>query len=241
MLIKTRGIILRTLKYGETSLIMDIYTENYGLNSYIVGGVRNKKSTTKSGSLQIMSLVEIVAYHKSAKTLYRIKEISALILYQSIPFEILRSSVGMFMIEILKNTLKDNEENPELFYFIYNWFIYLDQTKESVANLHLNFMLSLSEYIGIQPRDNYSVNNPIFDLREGQFIARMPDHPYFLDESYSELLYDYMMQERESVHELSCSNTQRRFLLEKLIQFYKLHVDSIKELHTHQILNEILA
>ena len=80
MLIKTRGIILRTLKYGETSLIMDIYTENYGLNSYIVGGVRNKKSTTKSGSLQIMSLVEIVAYHKSAKSLYRIKEISALIL-----------------------------------------------------------------------------------------------------------------------------------------------------------------
>lgn len=241
MLIKSRGIILRTMKYGESSLIMDIYTEDYGLNSYIVGGVRNKKSKTKSGSLQLMSLVEIVAYHKNVKALYRIKEVSALRLYQKIPFEILRSSVGVFMIEILKNTIKENEENPELFYFIFNWFMFLDTTDSPVTNLHLNFMIELSEYLGIQPRDNFSVNNYIFDMMEGQFVNTIPDHAYYLDKEYSELIYDFMMQERESVHEITCSNLQRRFLLDKLILFYKLHIDSMKELHTHLILNEILA
>ena len=107
MLIKTKGIVLRNLKYGESSLILDIYTEDFGLNSYIVSGVRNKNSKSKSGGLQLMSLVEIVAYHKNKKALYRIKEFNFAHIYKRIPFEILRSSVGTFMIEILKNTLKE--------------------------------------------------------------------------------------------------------------------------------------
>ncbi len=241
MLIKSKGIILRSIKYGETSLILDIYTENYGLNSYVIGGVRNKKSKTNIGGLQLMSLVEIIAYHKNIKTLFRIKEINSAHLYKRIPFEILRSSVGMFMIEILKHTLKENEENPDLFQFIFSWFKYLDETENSISNLHLLFMLELAEQIGIQPRDNFSLNNPYFDLMEGQFINSCPNHQYYLDALPSELLYDFMMQEKEYVHEIKCSNTQRRFLLDKLIQFYKLHIDNIKELHTFQILNEILA
>ena len=160
MIVKTRGIILRCIKYGETSLIMDVYTEHSGLNSYIVGGVRNTKSKTQSGSLQIMSIVDIIAYHKSVKALFRIKEISAGHLYQQIPFDILRSSVGTFMIEILKHTLKENEENFVLFDFLFEWFIHLDMTPHSVSNLHLLFMLELAEKIGIQPRDNFSINNP---------------------------------------------------------------------------------
>ncbi|WP_235298546.1 DNA repair protein RecO [Portibacter marinus] len=241
MLIKTTGIILRSMKYGETSLIMDIYSRDYGLNSYIIGGVRNKKAKTQAGLCQIMSLVEFVAYHKNTKGLFRIKEISSAHLYQRIPFEILRSSVGMFMIEVLKNVLKDDEENPKLFSFIFQWFLFLDQTPTSVNNAHLLFMIELAGEIGIQPRDNFSVNYPYFDLMDGQFISDTPDHHYFLDLTESESLYDIMMQEREYVHELSLTNVERRNILDKLILFYKLHIDSMKELHTYQILNEILA
>lgn len=241
MLVKSTGIILRSLKYGETSLILDIYSRDYGLNSYIIGGVRNKKSKTQAGLCQIMSLVEFVAYHKNTKSLFRIKEISSAHLYRRIPFEILRRSVGMFMTEVLKNVVKEDEENPELFDFIYNWFLFLDQSTDSVSNLHLLFLLELAEQIGIQPRDNYSMNNPIFDLMDGQFIRDLPDHHYFLDAEDSEHLYDMMMQERSDVHELPLTNTQRRLLLDKLIQFYKLHVDSMKDLLTYPILNEILV
>lgn len=241
MIVKSRGIILRSLKYGETSLILDIYSEGYGLNSYIVGGVRNKKTKTSAGSLQIMSIVDFVAYHKNIKTLYRIKEINTAVPYARIPFEIMRSSVGTFMVEMLKNILKENEENPELFEFIYDWFTYLDSTSYSVNNLHILFMLQLAEKIGVQPRDNYSVNNSIFDLKEGQFVKTAPNHSLHLDSLSSEILYDFMMEEKETVHELTCNNAIRRILLDKLIRFYQLHVDSVKEVHSHLILNEILS
>lgn len=241
MLVKTTGIILRSLKYGETSLIMDIYSRDYGLNSYIIGGVRNKKSKTQAGLCQIMSLVELVAYHKNTKSLFRIKEISSAHLYQRLPFDILRSSVGMFITEILKNTIREDEENKELFDFIYDWFIFLDQSKSSINNQHLLFLLELTEHIGIQPRDNYSINNKYFDLVDGLFVSSLPDHQYFLDLEHSELLYDLMMQERSFVHELMINNSQRRILLDKLILFFKLHIDTIKELHTYPILNEILS
>ena len=241
MLVKSRGIILRSLKYGETSLIMDIYTRDHGLNSYIIGGVRNKKSKTQAGLCQIMSLVEIIAYHKNTKSLFRIKEVSPDHLFQRIPFDIMRSSVGMFMIEILKNTIREDEENPDLFDFIAEWFLFLDQSSNSINNVHLLFMLELSEYIGIQPRDNFSVNNPYFDMMDGQFVSAVPQHRYYLDPIESEVLYDLMMQERDYIHELSLSNGQRRIILDKLILFYKLHIDTIKELHTYSILNEILS
>ncbi len=241
MLAKTKGIILRSLKYGESSLILDIYTEDYGLNSYIVGGVRSKKSKTKAGGLQLMSLVNVLAYHKGNKSLFRIKEINAVQLFRRIPFEILRSSVGMFMVEVLKNTLREAEENKALFDFLFESFTYLDETDEKTSNLHLKFMLDFTEFIGIQPRDNYSMNNAYFDLVEGQFISGRPDHKYFLDQEGAELLYDLMMHEKESVHEFEITNAQRRFLLDNLILFYNLHIESMKALKTYQILNEILA
>ena len=241
MLVKTTGIILRSLKYGETSLIMDIYSRDFGLNSYIIGGVRNKKSKTQAGLCQIMSLVEIVAYHKNTKSLFRIKEISSAHLYQRIPFDIMRSSVGMFMTEIIKNTIKEDGGNASLFDFLYDWFLFLDQSSMSINNIHLLFLLELSVHIGIQPRDNFSINNRYFDLAAGQFISKTPEHHHFLDLDQSEMLYDLMMQERDFVHELTITTRQRRILLDKLIVFYKLHVDTIKELHTYAILNEILS
>jgi DNA repair protein RecO (recombination protein O) len=242
MLVKTKGIILRSIKYGESSLILDIYTQGHGLNSYIVSGIRNKKSKVKVGTLQLMSIVEIVAYHKKAKGLFRIKEVNIERLYQRIPFDIKRSSVGIFMIEIIRNAIReDEEENQQLYNFLEDWFIFLDATTEAVSNLHLLFLIELAQYIGFQPRDNFSLKRTFFDLQEGQFIAQSPEHQYYMDPPEAELLYDFIMQEREYVHELKCSNTERRKLLDMLILFYKLHIDTIKTLHTYKILNEILA
>lgn len=229
------------MKYGESSLILDIYTEEYGLHSYIIGGVRSKKSKTKAGGLQIMSLVELIAYHKNTKALFRIKEIQPTILYKKIPFEILRSSVGQFMIELLKQVLKDTEENAALFLFIVEWFYYLDDTPHKVSNVHLRFMIELAELIGIQPRDNYSVHRPYFDLSEGQFIEEERANHHCLNTKTSELIYDLMMSDRESLHDLNFSNEERRNILDKLIQFYNLHIEAMKPLNTHQILNEILT
>ena len=117
MLIKTRGIIFRAKKYSVTSLIVDIYTEEKGLRSYIISGVRKKRSAVSASLLQMMSLVDMVAYHRDDKDLTRIKEIKAAHVFQSLPFDVRKSAVGQFMIEIVRKTLRETEENPTLFEF----------------------------------------------------------------------------------------------------------------------------
>ena len=121
MLIKTRGIIFRAVKYSETSIIADIYTEEKGLRSYIISGVRSKKAKVKASVLQVMTLVDMVAYHRDNKELNRIKEIKAAYVYRSIPFDIVKGAVGLFMIELARKTIKEAEENPGLFNFLFNW------------------------------------------------------------------------------------------------------------------------
>ena len=131
MLLKTRGIIFRTIKYSETSIIADIFTEEKGLHSFIISGVRNPKSKVGSGLFQVMSLVEIVAYFKNDGKLNRIKEVRSAHIYQSIPFQIEKMAVGMFMAEVCQKSIKTAEENQELFDFLMEVFIFLDKTKNT--------------------------------------------------------------------------------------------------------------
>ena len=134
MIIKTRGIILRTVKYSETSIIADIYTEGVGLRSYIISGVRTQRSRVAMGLLQVMSLVDIVAYDAPGK-LNRIKEIHAAHIYTALPFDVRRSSIGLFMAEVTRRTIRESEENEALFAFLFDIFQYLDETAERFTNL----------------------------------------------------------------------------------------------------------
>ena len=117
MLIKTRGIVFRAVKYSETSFILDIYTEEKGLRTYIVSGVRQKNARVKPSLLQLMTLVEMVVYHRDDKSMTRIKEIKAAHIYHSIPFDIRKGAIGMFMIEVARKTIRESEENRALFQF----------------------------------------------------------------------------------------------------------------------------
>ena len=141
MLIKTRGIILRSMKYGETSIIADVFTEQKGLRSYIISGVRSAKARHSAGLLQIMSLVDMVAYHRDDKDLNRIKEIKAAYLYQNLPFNMVKSAVGQFMAELAQKTLHEPEQNQTLFDFLFHAFQSLDESTDPVGNYHLQFML----------------------------------------------------------------------------------------------------
>ena len=122
MLVKTKGIVFRTLKYGESSLILDIYTEELGLRSYIANGVRKSKSRQHAAHYQLMSVLDLVVYEQNNRDLNRIKEIKLDIIYERLPFEIERSSVGIFLLELCQKSIKEKEQNSKLFHFIRNWF-----------------------------------------------------------------------------------------------------------------------
>jgi DNA repair protein RecO (recombination protein O) len=241
MLIKTRGIVFRTIKYSETSVIVDVYTEERGLRKYIVNGVRSKKARISPSLLQVMSLVEMVAYEREDRDLQRIKEIRPAYVYHSLPFNVRKGAVGLFMAEIARKAIRESEENRSLFNFLFNSFAYLDETRESISNLHLVFLLELSVHLGFVPGGRHSAVTPFFDLMGGVFVEKLSSqHTHYVDEALSGFLHELLHSSLQSSHEITLSRDQRRSLLLLLIDYFRLHVERMPEIHSHLILQEVL-
>ncbi len=241
MLIKTRGIVLRSIKYSETSLIVDIYTEARGLQKYIVSGVRSKKARTKASLLQVMTLLDLVAYYRENRDLHRIKEMKPAYVFHHIPFHVLRGAVGLFMAEVARKTIREAEAHPELFEFLFTTFRFLDKTSGPVHNLHLHFLAHLSSFLGFIPGDDFDEQTPYFDLQEGVFVAEMPRHAYVLDMEESALLYELLRVDRVGAASVKMTAEQRRRLLEQLLLYYRLHIENLPEINAHRILHEVLG
>ncbi|PHN01739.1 DNA repair protein RecO [Flavilitoribacter nigricans] len=239
MLLKTRGIVFRAIKYSETSLIVDIYTEARGLRKYIVSGVRKAKSSVSAGLFQVMSLVEIVAYEREGKDLNRLKEIRPAYIFTGIPFDLRKGAVGLFMAEVARKTIRESEENPSLFDFFFRSFQHLDQTDQPVVNLHLHFMLELSTFLGFTPGGDHTEETPYFDLQEGVFVGETGSHPYFLEESLAVYLYQLLESSMESSHGVKIGREERRKLLLNLLDYYRLHLEGFPEINAHLILQEV--
>lgn len=241
MLIKTRGIIFRSVKYSETSLIVDIYTEEKGLRSYIVSGVRSKNARIKASTLQVMSLVDLVVYHREDKTLTRIKEVQSAYVYRSTPFHLIKGTIGLFMIELTRKTVREEaEQNLPLFNFLFESFSILDRTEEPVSNFHLSFMLQLSGFLGFMPGGEYSKLTPIFDLEEGIFVPTAPGHPHFLSAEQSQIFDALLQFPPEQSHQIKISRDVRKVMLRELLHFFRLHLEQLPEINAHQILEVVL-
>ena len=241
MLVKTRGIVLRAKKYSESSLIVDVYTEALGRRSYIISGVRKKNARVSASLLQVMSIIDLVVYHREDKTLTRMKEVRSEIIYQELPFNTLKQAVGLFMIEIAGKTIRETEENPRLFQFLYDSFLYLDRTHKPVANLHLHFMLHLTTHLGFLPGGEATPETPVFDLAEGNFVADSASHKYDVAPGLSEHMSQLLLLSRTEAHQVDMTRSERRQLLRRLLDFYRLHIDQFPDINTHTILESVLS
>jgi len=239
MLIKTRGIVFRNQKYGETSVIIDVYTEEKGLQTYIVHGVRKAKARVSPSLVQVMSLIELVAYSRDDRTLHHTREIRPEVVYQSIPFDLKKGAVGLFMVEMARKSIREVEENRPLFDFLHGSFLFLDQIQASVANFHLYFLCELAAYLGFQPDGTASEETPFFDLQEGSFTSAIPDHSHYVGEAHSLLLSQLLASTPETVGGISLSRPDRRALLHHLMDFYRLHIEHFPTIHSHQVLEAV--
>ncbi|HEY6900792.1 MAG TPA: DNA repair protein RecO [Puia sp.] len=242
---KTKGIVLKTVKYGETSLIATLYTELFGLQSYIVSGVRtsSKKGPGKANLFQPSAILDLVVYHNDLKNLQRIKEMKWAILYQHIFFDVLKNAVALFMVELLTKCIKQPEPNPDLFYFIEDAFTYLDASEGRVqANFPLFFMLHLAGFFGFRIQDIYTEKTPYLDLQEGQFVAEHPEHPQVLEGNHSYITAQLLRaQQPEELRELPLNQETRRTLLQAYQLFFALHVPDFGEMRTLQVLQTVLS
>ncbi len=238
-MLKTKGIVLKTIKYGETSLIVEILTEAKGIRKYIINGVRSAKAKSPASLLQVMSLVEIVAYENEGKELNRLKEVRPFYVYRSLPFEIRKGSIGLFMAEVCQKTIKEQETNPSLFEFLSGTFQWLDETADSVANFHLAFLVRLSVFLGFVPNGRYSMERPFFDLMEGMFCAAPPGHMHYLLEEKSILLDRLLATPMTQSYTLHLTREERKAMLGHLIAYYRLHVERLPEINAYEVLREV--
>jgi DNA repair protein RecO (recombination protein O) len=242
---KTKGLVLRTVKYGETSVIATIFTELFGLQSYLVNGVRasSKKGAGKVNLFQPSAILDLVVYHNELKNLQRLKEFRWEHLYHHILSNVKKNAVALFMVELLTKCLKQPEANPDLFNFIEDAFLHLDRSTESItANFPLYFALHLPVFFGLRIDDNYSANNIFLDLEEGSFVQRLPSHPHFLEDRQAYITSQLLKTQRpEELKEIKLNHEFRRNLLYAYETYYALHIQDFGKLKTLPVLKEILG
>ncbi|WKK86557.1 DNA repair protein RecO [Marivirga arenosa] len=228
MLHKTKGIVISHVKYGETSIIIQIYTEKFGIQSYIENGVRKAKAKNKMAIFQPLTLLDLVVYKKSNSSINRISEIKVSPPFRSIPYEIIKSSMGIFLAEMLNHILRGEEdENPLMFEFIEKSLVYFDQKESFYVNFHLQFLIQLTAFLGFKPANAHEMIQEVSDFHH---VKLRPDEIQKLEE----------LIENDISEEVKLTGEQRQQLIKVIIFFYQIHSHSFKEIKSLKILHEVL-
>lgn len=242
---KTKGIVLRNIKYGETSIIATIYTELFGVQSYIVKGARqaSKKSSGKGIYFQPSALLDLIVYHNELKNLNFIKEYQWSYLYQHVLFDVVKNTVAMYVVEVMQHCLKQPEANPELFYLAEDTLKQLDNGNATLtANLPLYFTLHLGSELGFRIQGEYSAETPVLNLQEGFFSSHKPDHPYYLEGDLAKATSQMLaVNFYNDLEDLQLSKHIRRQLLLSYQNYISLHIPDFGTIKSLPILQEILS
>lgn len=242
MEIKTKGIILQTVKYGDKSLIVKIYTQQMGLQSFMIKNVissQNKKS--KLAIYQPLNLVQIDYKYKESSSIQFIKEINLSYSYKSLPFEIAKSSIGLFICELLNNCLRIEQQEKNLFDYVYHSLEFLDNYEGKISNFHLHFAMQLTHFLGFFPKDDYSELNPFFDMVDGTYMSMPPIHSFSLEPESSILFNAITRNNVVEACEYSLTNVQRRDLLNKIVEYYSIHIPSFYKIQSVDVLQEVFS
>lgn len=238
---KSKGIVFRAIRYDDKKLIVKIYTDNKGLQSYFVTAGKSPKSLIKHALLQPLTQLELETTARENKQFSKIKDIRCSYHYSDLTQNIYKNSIALFLNEVLYTSVREEEPNENLFDFITAAFQWLDHAEEHITNFHLYFLIELSRHLGFYPQNNYTTEHPYFDMQEGAFVAMLPMHANYLNSSSSLLLSDLLMIDLKNIRYYNISKAERDDLLVNLIQFYRLHVAGLHEIRSMAVLRELFA
>ncbi len=219
MLRKTKALVLHSIKYGDTGLIVQVYTQEMGRESLLIQGIRQKKSKVNPYLFQPFALLQLDIYHKPSRSIQRIKDVTCDVPLQRLHFEIVRSSQATFLSEVLLHALREHEPNQALFEFLYHAVQVLDVANEQVENYHLMFLVQLSKFLGIFP-----ANHDDLKAYRVAYTLQMPDlFPYSLSDSVA----------------LQISEANRAALLDQLVAYYRDHLPGFGQLKSLSVLRDV--
>lgn len=238
MLHSTPGIVLRTIRYGETSIVTTLYTELFGVQSYLVNGVRTeKKSASKANLYQAATQLELIVYHQPNKNLQRIREARMGYYYRELSFSVIRNTIAVYVSELIYRTMTEPEGNPDLYRFFADALQHIDTATEAeLADFPILFTLDLAAQLGFAIQVPDSGQEKIFDLINGRFIPdNQSEHPFLLSADLSEKLLDLLLHRSNRNHHI------RKELLEVCIQYLRHHIPHMQELRSPEVLHAVLS
>ena len=237
---KIQGIVLQSLRYGDSSLIVKVFTRNHGLKSYMVKGAFNRNAKNRVALFQNLNIIQYVEVGnpKSASLGY-LKDVQLSLVYQCLPLEMNKSAILMYVSELLSKTLTEQERNEALYNFIARSLQWLDLVERNYANFPLFFTLELTRHLGFYPKTNFT-EGFCFDMMEGHFVHDYPVHPYYFDAPNAFLLSQLLDKSIDEACHLPLNIGQKRELLDGLITFMRLHVPVMKGFHSHEVLKSVL-
>lgn len=240
MLVKTRAIVLHSMKYNDTKNIVDMLTESMGRVTFVVPFPKSAKAKLKRQYFLPLTLLDIEFDNHQTSNMQRLKEASITTPLSDLAFSPYKTTIAIFLAELLTYATRGEQENSALFLFIWNSILWLENASAHFANFHLVFMLKLPLFLGFSPNLDVS-NGSIFDLQEGMFVSSTPLHTDFLNIEESTKLLSLMRLQYATMHLFHLSREERNRCVEIALSYYQLHIPNFPILKSFRILQEVLS
>ena len=239
MQITTKAIVLSTLKYGDTSLIVRAFTQSDGVKSYLLKGVlASKKAKIRAAYFMPLTQLEIVANHRNKGSLESLRDVKVSVPYRTMHTDVVKNSVVLFLAEMLGNSIQEQEQDEGLFNYLEYALQWMDVHQLS-PNFHILFLLNLTKYLGFYP-DTSDQNSPFFDLLEGSFCETPSLNPLIQTENL-EHFKKFLGTNFDALQRIQLTKSNRRELLKTMIQYYRLHVHGFREPKSLAVLNAVFS
>ena len=235
---KARGIVLGTLKYGEKGVIVHLLTDVCGRQSYMIQGVRPTAKGSKMALLQPMFTLEFEGLTSTKMSLHRMKDMAPGMVLHSTPFDVRKSTMALFMAEVLYRLVKESEESSSLFEFVWASIAALDALEEGIANFHLWFLANLSRPLGFSPDNEYN-DGAWLDIRDGHFTPNALIPSFALSPDNARILHDMLECDVRYLGEIGLNRTERVEFLEAMLKYYSYHLESIHQVESIRVLREV--
>ena len=239
MVEKFEGIVLRTRKYSDSLMIADIFTAQHGRMSFLLPVSHSKRSRVRCVLFQPLSMLSFTASVKAGSSLSRISEVSPHSMYSSIQNDVLKSSIALYLAELLTYALRESELDESLFTFLERSFTLFDNLEQGYSDFHLVFMVQLLRFLGIYPNIEDYAPGCYFDLAQGCVVHEHPSHPNFLMPESSVSFVELLQTGYDSMHQLSLNRKLRGEYLATLAAYYRLHIPDFPELKSADVLREL--
>jgi len=241
MVEKTRGIVLHQIKYTDSGIVAQLYTRKFGRQSFLIRGMRKRKSGKHNILFQPMFILDLEIYYKASREMQTLKEFSVSYTPYSIHSDIKKSCVAIFLGEILSSVLREESPHDELFLYLNDSIVYFNECYEKFINFHIALLTGLSSFLGFEPGKQTHSDYRFFDMINGCFVQIPPVHGYYASPEISDIIARFLTTSWNDIDNIRLSGQLRNEVLETMLRYYSLHLPGLKKINSLTILKEVFS